>query len=125
MSDDRGDNQPNEESMQELTLSIKMSIEQVHTILGHSSKGMTQKTAEALGILIMRGALKTCKSCAIAKAKQKNVNDESEGEKIVKNGKDGKVGDRGITMVFVGYADGHARNCYRMYNPVTTRLCVT
>ena len=27
---------------------------------------------------------------------------------IVKNGKDGKVGDRGITMVFVGYADGHA-----------------
>ena len=27
---------------------------------------------------------------------------------IVKNGKDGKVGDRGITMVFVRYADEHA-----------------
>ncbi len=27
---------------------------------------------------------------------------------IVKYGKDGKVGDRGITMVFVGCADGHA-----------------
>ena len=32
----------------------------------------------------MRGALKTCESCAIAKAKQKNVNDESKGEKAVK-----------------------------------------
>jgi hypothetical protein len=37
--------------------------------------------------------------------------------------KDGKVGDRGITMMFVGYADGHAGNCYRMYNPVTSRVC--
>jgi len=40
---------------------------------------------------------------------------------------DGKVGNRGITMVFVGYADGHAGNCYRMYNPVTLRsqVCVS
>jgi len=44
---------------------------------------------------------------------------------IVKNGKDGKVGDRGITMVFVGYADEHAGNCYRMYNPMTSRVSVT
>ena len=44
---------------------------------------------------------------------------------IVKNGKDGKVGDRGITMLFVGYADEHAGNCYRMYNPVTSRVSVT
>ena len=44
---------------------------------------------------------------------------------IVKNGKDGKVGDRGITMVFVGYADEHAGNCYRMYNPVTSQVNVT
>ncbi len=28
-------------------------------------------------------------------------------------------------MVFVGYADGHAGNCYRMYNPVTSRVSVT
>jgi hypothetical protein len=42
---------------------------------------------------------------------------------IVKNEKDGKVSDRGITMMFVGYADGHAGNCYRMYNPVTSRVC--
>jgi len=37
--------------------------------------------------------------------------------------KDGKVGDRGITMLFVGYSSGHAGNCYRMYNPVTSRVC--
>ncbi len=82
MSNDRGDNQPNK-SMQ-LNPVIKMSIEQAHAILGHSSKGKTRQTAAALGILITRGALKTCESCAIAKAKQKNVNDESEGEKAVK-----------------------------------------
>ncbi len=41
---------------------------------------------------------------------------------IVKNGKDGKVGDRGITMLFMGYADEHAGNCYRMYNPVTSGI---
>ena len=44
---------------------------------------------------------------------------------VVKNGRDGKVGDRGITMVFVGYADGHTGNCYNMYNPVTSRVCET
>jgi hypothetical protein len=41
----------------------------------------------------------------------------------MKKGKDGKVGDRGITMMFVGYADGHAGDCYRMYNPVTSWVC--
>ncbi len=43
----------------------------------------------------------------------------------VKNGKDGNAGNRGITMVFVGYADEHAGNCYRMYNPVTSQVNVT
>ncbi len=45
--------------------------------------------------------------------------------KIVKNRKDGKVGNRGITMLCVGYADEHAGNCYRMYNPVTSGVNVT
>ncbi len=45
--------------------------------------------------------------------------------KFVKNGKDGKVSNRGITMVFVGHADRHAGNCYRMYNLVMTRVCET
>ena len=44
---------------------------------------------------------------------------------IVKNGKDGKVGDRGITIVFVGYTDELAGNCYRMCNLVTSQVCVT
>ena len=54
---------------EDLNPAIKMSIGQA-AILGHSSKGKTHKTAAALGILITRGALKTCKSCATAKAKQ-------------------------------------------------------
>ncbi len=65
MSDNRGDNK-----RVQLNPAIKMSIEQAHAILGHSSKGKTHKTAAALGILITRGALKICKSCATAKAKQ-------------------------------------------------------
>ena len=35
-------------------------------------------------MLITRGALKTCEPCAIAKAKQKNPNNESEGAKFDK-----------------------------------------
>jgi hypothetical protein len=42
---------------------------------------------------------------------------------IIKNMKDGKVGDRGITMMFVGCAEEHAGNCYRMYNSVTLQIC--
>jgi hypothetical protein len=61
-----------------------MSIERAHAILGHSSEAKTSKTTAALGILVTRGTLKTCESCAIAKAKQKNVNEESTGEKAVK-----------------------------------------
>jgi len=44
---------------------------------------------------------------------------------IIKNGKDRKVGNRGITMVFVGYAYGHAGNCFRMYNPMKSQVCET
>ena len=32
-------------------------------------------------------------------------------------GKDGKVGSRGVTIFFVGYADKHGGDCYRMFNP--------
>jgi len=83
MSDEnKGDNQPN--ISVELKPAIKMSIDQAHAILRHSSKAKTRETAAALGILITRGALKTCESCAISKARQKNVNEESAGEKAVK-----------------------------------------
>ena len=40
----------------------------------------------------------------------------------VRTGKDGKVGDRGVTMMFVGYADNHEGNCYRMFNPLRNSI---
>ena len=43
----------------------------------------------------------------------------------VKMGKDGKVGDRGATMMFIGYANDHTGNVYQMYYPVTKRIWVT
>ena len=33
--------------------------------------------------------------------------------------KNGKVGNRGIPMIIIGYAKNHARDCYCMYNPNT------
>jgi len=70
MSDDRGDNQQNK-SMQ-LNPAIKMSIEQAHAILGHSSEGKTHKTAAALGILITRGSLKTCSHVQLQKQSKRS-----------------------------------------------------
>ena len=40
----------------------------------------------------------------------------------VKIGKNGKVGDRGIPMIFIGYAKNHAKDCYRMYDPSTRMI---
>ena len=34
----------------------------------------------------------------------------------VKSGKDGKLGDRGITMMMVGYATHHEGDMYRVLN---------
>jgi hypothetical protein len=65
MSEDKGDNQQNKSV--KLNPAIKMSIDQAHAIVGHLSEGKTRETAAALGILITRGALKTCKSCAFGK----------------------------------------------------------
>ena len=61
-----------------------MNIEQAHAILGYASEDTTRRTAAALSMLITRDTLKTCKSCAILKAKQKNLNQESEGTKASK-----------------------------------------
>jgi len=82
MRDNKGDNQPNKSV--KLNPAIKMSIDRAHAILGHSREGKTRETAAALGILITRDALKTCESCEISKARQKNVNEESAGVKTVK-----------------------------------------
>ena len=40
----------------------------------------------------------------------------------VRTGKDDKVGDRGVTMMMVGYADNHEGNCYRMFNPLRNSI---
>ena len=40
----------------------------------------------------------------------------------VRTGKDGKVGNCGVTMMMVGYADNHEGNCYRMFNPLRTSI---
>ncbi len=37
----------------------------------------------------------------------------------VKTGKDRKMGDRGVTCMFVCYASNHKADCYRMWNPKT------
>jgi hypothetical protein len=69
-------------SMQErLPPTIKMNIERAHAIWGHFGEDIIKWTAAALNMLIMRGMLKSCKPCAIAKAKQKNLNNKSEGAK--------------------------------------------
>jgi hypothetical protein len=43
----------------------------------------------------------------------------------VKEGKQGKVLDRGETMMFVGYNQNHGQNSHRMYNPKTSRVVIT
>jgi hypothetical protein len=43
----------------------------------------------------------------------------------VRIGKNGKVKDRGVTMLFIGYAMQHEGDCWRMYNPETKRVSQT
>jgi hypothetical protein len=43
----------------------------------------------------------------------------------VTTGKDGKVGNRGVTLIFVGYADKHGGYCYRMFNRHTRMISET
>ena len=43
----------------------------------------------------------------------------------VKSGKDGKLGDRGITMIMVGYANHHECDVYQMLNLGTGRITET
>ena len=41
---------------------------------------------------------------------------------IVKDSKKGKVLNRGLTMMFVGYSEDHAENVFQMFNPETSRI---
>jgi hypothetical protein len=40
----------------------------------------------------------------------------------MKDDKNGKILNRGITMMFVGYSEDHAKNVFQMYNPIVSRI---
>jgi hypothetical protein len=40
---------------------------------------------------------------------------------VVKDGKTGKVLNRGLTMMFVGYSENHAEDVFQMFNPQISR----
>ena len=44
---------------------------------------------------------------------------------VVKEGKNSKMGNRGETMMFVGYPQDRSSDTYRMYNPKTNSVVVT
>jgi hypothetical protein len=67
------------------TKKMTMTITQAHGKLGHCNDA-TRKVAEQLGWKLKPGTLKSCKACAAAKAKQKDVPQVSEG-KPVEDGK--------------------------------------
>jgi hypothetical protein len=79
-SDLKINNQP-AESKKGLKSVIKMNIEKVHAILGHSNEDTTRNMAAVLNMQITRGSLKTCEPCAVAKVRQMNVNNKSKGSK--------------------------------------------
>jgi len=56
---------------------VKMTVQQAHSLLGHSNEEATHKSAKALGWDLKPGDLQPCAACAAAKAKQKNVPKES------------------------------------------------
>jgi hypothetical protein len=41
---------------------------------------------------------------------------------VVKEGKHGKSGDRGMRMMFVGYSHNRTDDCYRMWKKETNRV---
>ncbi len=45
--------------------------------------------------------------------------------RVVKIGQNGKLGDHGVTFIFVNYADKHLSNCYQMYNPKSGKIIET
>jgi hypothetical protein len=68
------------EAKESLKKIFKINVKQAHEYLGHLSKVTTRMTAKYLGMILLRGLLPVCKSCAIAKAKQRNIPKEMSGE---------------------------------------------
>jgi hypothetical protein len=59
---------------------FKFNVKQAHEYLGHLSKDTTRMMAKYLGMILSRGLSPVCKSCAIAKAKQRNIPKETSRE---------------------------------------------
>ena len=54
-----------------------MTIMEAHCKFGHANEDATRAAAKEMGIQIVWGGMKTCEACTVAKAKQKNVMQES------------------------------------------------
>ena len=65
-----------------------ITVKKAHCQLGHMGEAKTRAAAKGLKFRILRGVLKACEACAIAKAKQKNVPKTSSSPKsTVPNGR--------------------------------------
>jgi hypothetical protein len=60
---------------------LKVNIKWVHDCLGHLSKDATCKIAAQLGMELSRTTFQTCETCAIGKAKQRNIPKELQERK--------------------------------------------
>ena len=60
-----------------VTKPMRLNINMAHCLLGHWNEDSMRKTARELGWVMTRGVLKPCKHCVQSKARQKNVQKES------------------------------------------------
>ena len=61
-----------------------MSIAKMHDLLGDAGEEARRKTAQVFGWVLMQVTKPPCKSCTVAKAKQKNICKSNNGEKAKK-----------------------------------------
>lgn len=60
---------------------VHIKVKRLHQMLGHFGERDTRMTGKYLGYEIARGVLQPCESCALAKARQRNVPKVGTGEK--------------------------------------------
>ena len=65
----------------ETGVSMSMSIQKAHELLGHGDENTTRQSAKSLGWRITRGSLKPCVSYAVSKAKAKKASKKSDSPK--------------------------------------------
>ena len=75
---------------------------------------------DGLRVVEIKGIKQTCDTHAHGKTPKWAMNMQTWGEAgVIKKGKDGKTGDRGIDMMFVGYPLNREEDSYRMWNKTT------